>query len=240
MALQVAEQMADYLMTGAVTNALNMPSVSAEDAPRLRPYLKLAEQLGSFAGQITETSLESVTVEYEGEIADLNTKPDHQRHPDGPAAPAARHRSNSVSAPVLARERAHRRQRDPQRQGKRLPPADPPDGQEPTAAPRVLEGSLFGGDKPRIVTSRGRAAEAELSEHMLFIRNEGQAGLQSARSAPRSARPGSTSPTSTLGRTRSGRQCGGPDRRSTSCRTAPSCARSRTCRHVVTVKAMRF
>src|SRR5688572_19270016 len=50
-ALQVAEQMSDFLLHGAVTNALNMPSVTVEEAPRLRPYLKLAEQLGSFAGQ---------------------------------------------------------------------------------------------------------------------------------------------------------------------------------------------
>ena len=57
-ALQVAEQISDYLTTGAIVNALNMPSVTAEEAPRLRPYMKLAEQLGSFAGQLTETGLE--------------------------------------------------------------------------------------------------------------------------------------------------------------------------------------
>src|SRR5262249_9143289 len=51
-ALQIAEQMSDFLLTGAVTNALNMPSVSAEDAPRLKPYMKLAELLGGFAGQV--------------------------------------------------------------------------------------------------------------------------------------------------------------------------------------------
>lgn len=67
-ALQVAEQMSDFLVTGAVVNALNMPSVSAEDAPKLKPYMKLAEQLGGFAGQITETGLKSVTVEYEARL----------------------------------------------------------------------------------------------------------------------------------------------------------------------------
>ena len=59
-ALQVAEQMADYLMTGAVANAINMPSISAEDAPRLRPFVALAEQLGLFAGQLTESGIEGV------------------------------------------------------------------------------------------------------------------------------------------------------------------------------------
>ncbi|MCB1835082.1 MAG: phosphoglycerate dehydrogenase, partial [Geminicoccaceae bacterium] len=61
-ALQVAEQMSDYLVNGAIVNALNMPSVSAEEAPRLKPYMRLAEQLGSFAGQLTETGLKSVTI----------------------------------------------------------------------------------------------------------------------------------------------------------------------------------
>ena len=57
-AIQVAEQMADYLMTGAVTNAINMPSISAEDAPRLRPFVALSEKLGLFAGQLTESAIE--------------------------------------------------------------------------------------------------------------------------------------------------------------------------------------
>src|ERR1700689_2489424 len=74
-ALQVAEQMSDFLMTGAVVNAINMPSLSAEDAPKLRPYLQLAEQLGSFAGQVTEEGLGSITIEYEGHVAALNLRP---------------------------------------------------------------------------------------------------------------------------------------------------------------------
>ena len=61
-ALQVAEQMADYLTSGAITNALNMPSISAEDAPKLKPYMKLAEQLGSFTGQISESAIKSIKV----------------------------------------------------------------------------------------------------------------------------------------------------------------------------------
>ena len=54
-AVQVAEQIADYLLNGTVTNPINMPAVSAEEAFRLRPYIELARQLGSFAGQITES-----------------------------------------------------------------------------------------------------------------------------------------------------------------------------------------
>ena len=73
-ALQVAEQMADYLLTGAISNAVNFPSISAEEAPRLKPFVKLAEQLGPFAGQITETGFKRIRLEYSGEIGDLNTR----------------------------------------------------------------------------------------------------------------------------------------------------------------------
>jgi D-3-phosphoglycerate dehydrogenase len=74
-ALQVAEQMSDYLLSGAVTNALNMASISAEEAPRLRPFTALIEKLGTFAGQITDDGLEAIEIEYEGEVAHLNTQP---------------------------------------------------------------------------------------------------------------------------------------------------------------------
>ncbi len=74
-ALQVAEQISDYLLTGAVTNALNMPSISAEEASRLRPFIELIDKLGSFAGQIADDGLEAVEIEYEGEVAHLNTQP---------------------------------------------------------------------------------------------------------------------------------------------------------------------
>ena len=74
-AVQVAEQIADYLLTGAITNALNMPSVTAEEAVRLAPYMTLCEQLGSFAGQLTRSGLCGVTIEYEGQVAGLNTRP---------------------------------------------------------------------------------------------------------------------------------------------------------------------
>ncbi|CAG0908330.1 unnamed protein product, partial [Cyprideis torosa] len=74
-AIQVAEQLADYLVHGAVVNALNMPSISAEDAPRLKPYMKLAEQLGSFAGQITDSAIKAVNIQYEGTVSEVNSKP---------------------------------------------------------------------------------------------------------------------------------------------------------------------
>ena len=73
-ALQVAEQMSDYLVKGAVTNAINMPSISAEEAPRLKPFVKLADMLGAFVGQATESAIREVEVLYDGSAAELNTR----------------------------------------------------------------------------------------------------------------------------------------------------------------------
>src|SRR5215207_9659178 len=74
-ALQVAEQMADFLVSGGVTNALNMPSLSAEEAPKLKPYMGLAEKLGSLIGQLAHGNLDKIAIEVEGAAAELNPKP---------------------------------------------------------------------------------------------------------------------------------------------------------------------
>src|SRR4051794_13521641 len=73
-ALQVAEQMSDYLLQGAIQNAVNFPSITAEEAPRLKPFVALAEKLGSFAGQLTDTGVTKVQLAYEGAVAGMNTK----------------------------------------------------------------------------------------------------------------------------------------------------------------------
>lgn len=103
-ALQVAEQMSDYLLTGAVTNALNMPSITAEEAPRLKPFAALAEKLGAFAGQIVDDGLDEVEIEYEGDVAKLNMKPLTASVLAGMLRPLLQD-VNVVSAPALLKER---------------------------------------------------------------------------------------------------------------------------------------
>src|SRR4029079_17589410 len=103
-AIQVAEQMADYLVKGAVANALNMPSISAEEAPRLTPFVRLAEQLGSFAGQLTETGLKAIRLEYSGEVAEINTRALTAAALAGVLRPLLQ-TVNMVSAQIFARDR---------------------------------------------------------------------------------------------------------------------------------------
>ncbi len=174
-ALQIAEQMSDYLLTGAVSNAINMPSMSAEEAERLKPYMTLAELLGSFAGQLTQTGLKGVAIEYEGEAAALNCRPLTQVALAGLLAPIL-DSVNMVNAPALARERnidvtetKHERDCDYQTLLRLTVTTE--------RGPRSVSGTLFGGDKPRLVEIKGIAIEAELGPHMLYIANEDRPGL---------------------------------------------------------------
>ena len=174
-AIQVAEQMAAFLINGAVTNALNMASVSAEEAPRLRPYLTLVEQLGGFAGQITESGLKAVAIDYEGEAAELNTRPLTATILTGLLRPLLT-TVNMVSAPLIARERdidvsETRRERAPDFHSLvRLTVTT-------EQRRRSVAGTLFGGARPRIVEIEDIPLEAELNGHMLFVRNNDKPGL---------------------------------------------------------------
>jgi D-3-phosphoglycerate dehydrogenase len=174
-ALQIAEQMSDYLLTGAVVNALNMPAVTAEEAPKLKPYMALAQQLGSFAGQLTESGVKALTIEYEGHAAQINCRPITQAAIAGFLAPMLES-VNMVSAPVIARERnievtETKRDRECDYQTLvRLTVST-------ERRSRSVAGTLFGGTKPRIVEVKGIRVEAELGRHMLYITNEDRPGL---------------------------------------------------------------
>jgi D-3-phosphoglycerate dehydrogenase len=174
-AAQVAEQMSDFLLLGAVTNALNMPSVSAEDAPRLRPYTRLAEQLGSFAGQITETGLKAVRISFEGHVATLNTKPLVAVVLQGLLSPLM-NSVNMVNAPLVARERNIEIIESLNERAVDYASLIRVEV-ETERRSRSLAGALFGEAKPRIVEVDGTAIEAELGPHMLFLTNEDKPGF---------------------------------------------------------------
>jgi D-3-phosphoglycerate dehydrogenase len=174
-AVQVAEQIADFLLEGAVVNAINMPSMSADEAAKLAPYMRLANLLGSFAGQLTESGLLKVSIEYQGEAADLNTTPLTATLLEGLLSPVLE-TVNMVNAPVIARERdievteiKHGKAVDYQTRIKLTVTTE--------KRVRSVCGTLFGGDKPRIIDIEGIELEAELSPHMLFTRNEDMPGL---------------------------------------------------------------
>ena len=174
-ALQVAEQMADYLVNGGVTNALNMPSLSAEEAPKLKPYMGLAEKLGSLVGQLAHGNLENISIEREGHAAELNGKP----ITGAVLAGLMRCYSdtvNMVNAPYLAKERGMDvREIRHDREGVyhtliRVTV-------ETSQGPRSVAGTLFGNQACRLVEIFGIGIEAELDGHMLYIVNEDAPGF---------------------------------------------------------------
>ena len=174
-ALQVAEQMSDYLLTGAIVNSLNMPNVSAEDAPRLAPYLDLAEKLGSFAGQLTDTEIKAVAIEYEGQVAALNIKPLSQVALMGVLRPQLTS-VNMVNAPVIARERGiemaevkHERSSDYSSMIRLTVTSE--------KFTRSVTGTLFGGARPRIVNIKGIRMDAEFGPSMVYITNLDKPGF---------------------------------------------------------------
>src|SRR5262249_25608159 len=103
-ALQIAEQMSDYLLRGAISNAVNFPSITAEEAPKLKPFISLAEKLGSFAGQLTESGISKVQITYEGAVAQMKTKALTSAVLAGLLRPMLGE-VNVVSAPIVAKER---------------------------------------------------------------------------------------------------------------------------------------
>jgi D-3-phosphoglycerate dehydrogenase len=174
-AVQIAEQMADYLTTGAVRHALNMPSITAEEAPRLTPLVRLAEQLGSFAGQLTESGAREVRLEYEGAVADMNTRALTAAALAGFLQPQLQS-VNMVSAPAYAKERGirveetRREQHGAYESYIRLTVVT--EKQE-----RSVAGTVFSDGKPRIIQIKGINMEAELGPHMLYVTNRDKPGF---------------------------------------------------------------
>ena len=174
-ALQVAEQMSDYLVNGAVMNALNMPSISAEDAPKLKPYLKLAEDLGRFAGQITENCIQKIEIEYEGTVSDVNTDPITSvliANLLGCQTDSV----NMVNALQVAEVRGIdiKQSYDHKSKNWRSMINVIVTTTENT---RNVTGTLFTGKEPRIVNIEGVPVETALAPDMLYIRNQDEPGL---------------------------------------------------------------
>jgi D-3-phosphoglycerate dehydrogenase len=177
-ALQVAEQMSDFLLTGAVMNAINMASVSAEEAPRLRPYLELCRLLGAFAGQLTqarEGALRKVSIEYEGQAAGLNHRPLTAAMLAGLMAPLMEG-INMVNAPIAARdhgidvaETVHDRPTEYLTLVRVTV--------ETAGLVRTVSGTLFAGSRPRVVEIKGIKVEADFAPHMLYVTNQDRPGF---------------------------------------------------------------
>ncbi|MBL4767193.1 MAG: phosphoglycerate dehydrogenase [Rhodobacteraceae bacterium] len=174
-AIQVAEQMSDYLLTGAVTNALNMPSVTAEEAKVMAPWIKLAGHLGAFIGQLTDEPIKAINILYDGTVAQMNLEALNcsavagimkTSHPD----------VNMVSAPVIAKERGIQISTTSQDKSGAF------DGYLKLTVvtdkrERSIAGTVFSDGKPRFIQIKGINIDAEIGTNMLYTTNEDVPGI---------------------------------------------------------------
>ena len=174
-ALQVAEQMSDYLLSGAVSNALNMPSVTAEEAKVIGPWLKLAEHLGSFIGQMTDEPIKAINILYDGTVAGMNLAALNSAVIAG-VMKAQNPDVNMVSAPVIAKERGVQLSTTTQEKSGAF------DGYIKVTMvtdqrERSIAGTVFSDGKPRFIQVKGINIDAEVGSHMLYTTNNDVPGI---------------------------------------------------------------
>jgi len=175
-AIAIAEQVADYLVNGVIRNAVNFPAVPAEQVLKLKPYLTLAERLGSFASQVFEGAVTEITIEYQGEAATLNTEPLHIALLKGFLEPILEETVNFVNAPIIAKERGISVKEMKSSGGgdyhSMIVLNAKIDGKE-----NLLAGTLLGRMDPRIVKINNFPVEIAPEGNMLFMYNNDRPGV---------------------------------------------------------------
>ncbi len=174
-ALQIAEQMSDYLIRGAISNAVNFPSISAEEAPRLKPFVALAEKLGSFAGQLTETGIKQVQVSYEGIVAQMNTRALTSAAIAGLLRPMLQD-VNVVSAPIVAKDRGiivEETRREAEGDYESLITVTIVTDRQT----RSVAGTVYADGRPRLINIKGIRMDAEFGRSMLYVTNLDKPGF---------------------------------------------------------------
>jgi D-3-phosphoglycerate dehydrogenase len=173
-AIQIAEQIADYLLEGTIKNALNAPNLTAEEIRQIKPYMQLANYLGSFAGQLTRSVIKGLTVTYAGDAAELKLEPLTTQVLQSVLKP---HFSdiNSVNAREVARERGihitEAREDLEEVYHNRITVTILTEEKN-----RTVCGTLING-QPRLVDIKGIKLESEFGSHMLYITNQDQPGV---------------------------------------------------------------
>jgi D-3-phosphoglycerate dehydrogenase / 2-oxoglutarate reductase len=174
-ALQVAEQMADYLIRGAISNAVNFPSITAEEAPKLKPFIALAERLGSFSGQLTETGINRLQITYEGVVAQMNTRALTSAAIAGLLRPMLQD-INVVSAPSIAKDRGivvEETRREAAGDYESLITLTITTDRQS----RHVSGTVYADGRPRIVNIKGIRMDAEFGPSMIYITNLDKPGF---------------------------------------------------------------
>ncbi len=175
-ALAVASQVVDFLVRGVVRNAVNMPSVSAELLPVLQPYITLAEKLGALQAQLAEGPIQEVHIEYQGDVAKLDTRPLSVALLKGLLSPALQEDVNYVNAPLRAKERGIKVTESRTETTEDFLNLIKVIVRFPQGT-NVVAGTIFGKKEPRIVQINDFRLDAVPQGHMLYIMNEDRPGV---------------------------------------------------------------
>jgi D-3-phosphoglycerate dehydrogenase len=175
--VQVAQQVREYLKHGVIQNAVNVPSVSAEEYAEMQPYIVLAERMGAFLAQISDGSIEEISLRYSGHIAEWKTELIRNAGIKGILNQALEEKANLVNAASLADLRGLRIQEVHQ-------------GKASTGAGSVLsiflkssteehmvKGAILHGTEPRLVHIDDIDIEAPLGRDLIYLRNRDVPGV---------------------------------------------------------------
>ncbi len=169
-AIAVADQVIDYLTCGAIKNAVNAPCIDGKVLATMRPYIVLAEQLGSVSTQITRGAIEKVSIEYVGEVSCLDTRPLSIAVLKGLLSPILSEEVNFVNAPILARDRNIK-----VTESFRIEAEDFTNlitvSVSTSDGSNLVAGTMFGKQDPRLVRINDFRLEATLEGHLLLIYN---------------------------------------------------------------------
>ena len=174
-AIQIAEQISDYLLTGAVSNALNMPSITAEEAKIMNPWLLLANHLGKFIGQLTQEPVRAINILYDGSVSSMNLEALNCSVISG-IIRVSNPDVNMVSAPIIAKDRGIKISTTTQDKSG-IFDAYIKVTVETETMKRSVAGTVFSDNKPRFIQIKDINIDAEVGQHMLYTTNTDTPGI---------------------------------------------------------------
>jgi D-3-phosphoglycerate dehydrogenase len=176
--VQIAQQVKEYLKHGVIQNAVNVPSVSAEEYAAMQPYIVLAERIGAFLAQVSEGTIEKISIRYSGHIAEWKTELIRNGAIKGILNQALDEKANLVNAAAIAEARglrvheSHKEKTSTGGAGSVLSIL-----LKTTAEEHVVKGAVLHGSAPRLLHVDGIDVEAPLERNLIYMRNRDVPGV---------------------------------------------------------------
>jgi len=176
--VQIAQQVKEYLKHGVIQNAVNVPSVSAEEYATMQPYIVLAERMGAFLAQVSDGSIEEISIRYGGHIAEWKTELIRNGAIKGILNEALEEKANLVNAATIAEERglrvleSHKAKASTGGAGSVLSIFLKSSTEE-----HMVKGAVLHGAAPRLLHVDGIDVEAPLERNLIYLRNRDVPGV---------------------------------------------------------------